>query len=133
MTVTEIVLALALTLLVVATTLTLIEPAHRALAVRTQTNDIYQRARVGFVSFQRTMLNAATAVLDTEGEGKSLRPAVRPGRWGRYGQFESDAMTLLTMPATPVRLVIDPVPGQSRGGFGSGPVPRADHSKLLAA
>ena len=123
MTVTEIVLALALTLLVVATTLTLIEPAHRALAVRTQTNDIYQRARVGFVSFQRTLMNAATAVVDTEGEGESLRPAVRPWRWGRHGQFESDAMTLLTIPATPVRLVIGPVPGAEPRRFRLRPGP----------
>ena len=116
MTITEIVLALALTLLVVATTLTLIEPAHTALAVQAQTNDIYQRARVGFVSLQRTLLSARTRVGGTQVSGQ-LRPAVRPGRWGQFDQLESqsDAMTVITIPASATPVAIDHSPQAQSG------------------
>ncbi len=113
MTVSEILLALALTACVVGTAVSLLDPAHRALAVHAQNDELYQRARVGFIALHGALLSAATDAGITNPSGGSLRPAVLPFRWGRHGRFEADAVTLITTPALDVRAVTD-VPLQGR-------------------
>ena len=119
MTVSEIVLALALTAFVVGTTMSLLDPAHRALAVHAQNDDLYQRARVGFVALHRALLSAATNAGITDPLGGPLRPAVVPSRWGGRGRFEADALTLITTPALDTRAVTD---APLQGGAGVLPV-----------
>ena len=115
MTVSEIILALVLTAFVAGTTVSLLDPAHRALSVHAQNDDLYQRARVGFIALHRALLSAATDAGITNPLGGRLRPAVLPYRWGGHGRFEADALTLITMPAVDTRAVTD-TPLQGRVG-----------------
>ena len=115
MTLSEILLALALTAFVVGSTVSLLDPAHRALAVHAQNDDLYQRARVGFIALHRALLSAATDAGITNPSGGPLRPAVLPFRWGGRGQFEAAALTLITTPAIDTRAVTD-APLQGRAG-----------------
>ena len=114
MTVSEVVVALALTAFVVGTTMSLLDPVHRALGVQTQNDDLYQRARVGFVALHGALLSAATDAGITNPLGVPLRPGVTPFKWGGGGQFETDAVTLLTTPAIDTRALTDtPLHGRS--------------------
>ena len=115
MTVSEIVLALTLTAFVVGSTVRLLDPAHRAFAVHAQNDDLYQRARVGFVALHRALLSAVTDAGVTNPSSGSLRPAVLPFRWGARGRFEADALTLITTPPIDFRAVTD-APLQGRTG-----------------
>ena len=115
MTLSEIVLALALTAFVVGTTVSLLDPIHKSLAVHAQNDDLYQRARVGFVALHRALLSAATDAGMTTPVGRPLRPAVLPFRWRARGRFEADALTLITTPALDTRVVTD-TPLQGRTG-----------------
>ena len=115
MTVSEIILALVLTAFVAGTTVSLLGPAHRALSVHAQNDDLYQRARVGFIALHRALLSAATDAGITNPLGGLLRPAVLPHRWGGHGRFEADALILITMPAIDTRAVTD-APLQGRAG-----------------
>ena len=109
MTLSEIVLALALTVTVVGMTLSVIEPAHRALSVQAQTDDMFQRARVGFVALHRVLLDAATPAA---AGGGPLRPAVVPFVRAGADHAGADAISMITLSTTDARAVTDaPIEG----------------------
>lgn len=111
MTLSEIVLALALTVTVVGMTLSVIEPAHRALAIQAQTDDMFQRARVGFVALHRVLLDAATPAA---AGGGPLRPAVVPFVRVGADHAGADAISVMTLSTTNTRAVTDaPIEGDT--------------------
>ena len=102
MSLTEIVLALMLTSVVVGTTLQLVDPVRDVLGVQTHTSELHQRVRTGFERFHRDLVNAGLAV-SNPGAGHYPLVAVVPGRIGGRplngrGNASSadDALTLLS-------------------------------------
>ena len=81
MSLTEIVLALMLTSVVVGTTLQLVDPVRDVLGVQTHTSELHQRVRTGFERFHRDLVNAGLAV-SNPGAGHYPLVAVVPGRIG---------------------------------------------------
>src|SRR5919108_2425948 len=61
-TVVELLVAMAITVMVTAATLSLIGPAHDAFQVQPETADLQQRARVGIDALQRDLLMAGAGM-----------------------------------------------------------------------
>ena len=108
-TLVELLVAMAITLVVIAATLSLIGPAHDAFQVQPETADLYQRARVGIDALQRDLLMAGAGMYAAGDVGPlhQALPPVMPYRAFGSGSdaargtyFRTDAISLLFVPAT---------------------------------
>jgi prepilin-type N-terminal cleavage/methylation domain-containing protein len=109
-TIVELLVAMSITLLVAAATLSLIGPAHDAFQVQPETADLQQRVRVGIDTLQRDLLMAGAGMYAAGSVGP-LHHAVAPvmpylafgsssdPTRGTY--FRPDAISLMFVPSTP--------------------------------
>ena len=112
MTLTEATIALAVTLLVVGSTLGLVGPTRQVLGVQTQTADLYQRARMASARLHRDILNADVPKVSFAARG-AVRPALLPARLGQAAMFDGGAVTLVSTPAVGVPAVtVAPLQGR---------------------
>jgi hypothetical protein len=106
MTLTEALIALALTLVVTTTALGLVVPASRAMAVQPDATDVQQRARVAAESIARELSTAGLGVYGgaTPVELSGAIAVVLPRQLGVTGDgpdvARADAITILSVPAT---------------------------------
>ena len=106
----ELLVAMWITLLVAAATLSLIGPVHDAVQVQPETADVQQRLRVGIDALQRDLLMAGAGMYAAGSVGP-LHHAVAPvmpylafggssdPTRGTY--FRPDAISLMFVPSTP--------------------------------
>jgi hypothetical protein len=109
-TVVELLVAMAVTLVVTAATLSLVTPAHDAFQVQPETADVQQRARVGIDALQRDLLMAGAGMYAAGSVG-ALHHAIAPilpyRAFGggsdpvRGTYYRPDAISLLFVPSTP--------------------------------
>lgn len=108
-TLVELLVAMAITLVVTAATLSLIGPAHDAFQVQPETADLHQRIRVGVDALQRDLLMAGAGMYAAGDVGPLHQafPPVMPYRAFGSGSdaargtyFRTDAISLLFVPAT---------------------------------
>ena len=104
MTLTEATIALAVTLLVVGSTLGLVGSARQVLGIQTQTADLYQRARMASARLHRDILNAGVPKVSLADRG-AVRPALLPARFGQATMFDGGALTLVSTPTVGVPAV----------------------------
>ena len=104
MTLTEVTIALAVTLVVVGATLGLVEPARHVLAVQTQTADLYQRERMVSARLHRDISNAGVWAV-SGANSRGVRPALWPTRFRSAVPFDDAAVTLVTAPVLDVPAV----------------------------
>jgi prepilin-type N-terminal cleavage/methylation domain-containing protein len=116
----ELLVAMAITLVVAATTLSLLGPAHDAFQVQPETADLQQRIRVGIDALQRDVLMAGAGMYAAGDVGPLHRwlPPVMPYRAFGAGSdaadgtyFRADAISLLFIPSTASQTTLaEPVP-----------------------
>jgi prepilin-type N-terminal cleavage/methylation domain-containing protein len=108
-TLVELLVAMAITLVVTAATLSLIGPAHDAFQVQPETADLYQRTRVGIEALQRDLLMAGAGMYAAGDVGplhQALSPVMPYRAFGsgsdaaRGTYFRTDAISLLFVPST---------------------------------
>jgi prepilin-type N-terminal cleavage/methylation domain-containing protein len=108
-TLVELLVAMAITLVVAAATLSLIGPAHEAFQVQPETADLHQRIRVGIDALQRDLLMAGAGMYAAGDAGpleQALAPVMPYRAFGsssdaaRRVYFRPDAISLLFVPAT---------------------------------
>ena len=113
MTLTAIMVALGVTLLVVGATFDLVAPMHHVLSVQAQTADLYQRARMVSARLHRDILNTGVR-MDGSEPARAVRPAVLPARLGAAATFEVGAITLVSTPGIGVPAVtVSSLPGRT--------------------
>ena len=95
MTLTEVTIVLAVTLVVVGATLGLVEPARHVLGVQTQIADLYQRERMVSARLHRDISNAGVWAVRGE-NSRPVRPALWPARFRSAVPFDDAAVTLVT-------------------------------------
>ena len=109
-TVIELLVAMAITLIVTAATLSLIGPAHAAFQVQPESADLQQRARVGIDALQRDLLMAGAGTYAAGAVGPLhhvLAPVMPYRAFGstsdaaRGTSFRADAISVLFVPSTP--------------------------------
>ena len=107
--VVELLVAMAITLVVTAATLSLMGPAHDAFQVQPETADLHQRIRVGIDALQRDLLMAGAGMY-ASGDVGPLHQAIAPmmpyqafgvgADPSRGTYFRTDAVSLLFVPTT---------------------------------
>jgi prepilin-type N-terminal cleavage/methylation domain-containing protein len=111
-TLVELLVAMAITLIVTAATLSLIGPAHDVFQVQPETADLRQRIRVGIDALQRDLLMAGAGMYAAGAVGplhQALAPVMPYRAFGsgsdaaRGTYFRTDAISLLFVPPTPPR------------------------------
>ena len=109
-TLVELLVAMAITLMVTAATLSLIGPAHDLFQVQPETADLRQRIRVGIDALQRDLLMAGAGMYSAGAVGplhQTLAPVMPYRAFGsgsdaaRGTYFRTDAISLLFVPPTP--------------------------------
>jgi hypothetical protein len=109
-TVVELLVAMAITLVVVAATVSFVGPAHDAFQVQPETSDLQQRIRVGLDALQRDLLMAGAGMYAAGAVGPLhgvLAPVMPYRSFGSASDaaegtyFRTDAISLLFVPATP--------------------------------
>lgn len=116
----ELLVAMAITLVVAATTLSLLGPAHDAFQVQPETADLQQRVRVGIDALQRDVLMAGAGMYAAGDVGPlhQFLPPVMPYRAFGAGSdaaagtyFRTDAISVLFVPSTASQSTLaEPVP-----------------------
>jgi prepilin-type N-terminal cleavage/methylation domain-containing protein len=116
----ELLVAMAITLVVAATTLSLLGPAHDAFQVQPESADLQQRIRVGIDALHRDVLMAGAGMYAAGDVGPLHRwlPPVMPYRAFGAGSdaaggtyFRTDAISLLFVPSTASQTTLaEPVP-----------------------
>ncbi len=105
----ELLVAMAITMVVTAATLSLIGPAHDMFQVQPETADLHQRIRVGIDALQRDLMMAGAGMYaaGTVGPLHHALAAVMPYRafgsasdTARGAFFRTDAISLLIVPTT---------------------------------
>lgn len=108
-TLVELLVAMAITLIVTAATLSFVRPAHDAFQVQPETADLHQRARVGLDALHRDLVMAGAGMYAAGATGPLHRAlaAVMPYRaFGpdadpvRGSYFTASAISLLFVPST---------------------------------
>jgi prepilin-type N-terminal cleavage/methylation domain-containing protein len=108
-TLVELLIAMAITLVVTAATLSFVKPAHDAFQVQPETADLHQRARVGIDTLQGDLLMAGAGMYAAGSVGPlhQALAAVMPYRAfgaasdaARGTYFRTDAISLLFVPST---------------------------------
>ena len=109
-TIVELLVAMSITLLVAAATVSLVGPVHDAFQVQPESSDLQQRVRVGIDTLQRDLLMAGAGMYAAGSVGP-LHHAVAPVMpYRAFGQsseaargtyFRSDAISLMFVPSTP--------------------------------
>jgi hypothetical protein len=116
----EVTIAIALTLAMMTSIFTLLQPAHGAFTMQPEAADMQQRLRVAVDTLTHDLLiaGAGAYVIGHTGSLNSSFPPVLPFRRGSGGSdaagtFRSDAMTLISVPTTAAQttLVADLEPG----------------------
>jgi prepilin-type N-terminal cleavage/methylation domain-containing protein len=109
-TLVELLVAMAITLIVTAATLSLIGPAHDMFQVQPESADLHQRIRVGIDALQRDLLMAGAGMYAAGAVGplhQALAPIMPYRAFGsasdaaRGTYFRTDAISLLFVPTTP--------------------------------
>jgi prepilin-type N-terminal cleavage/methylation domain-containing protein len=109
-TLVELLVAMAITLVVTAATLSLIQPAHEAFQVQPESSDLHQRTRVGIDALQRDLLMAGAGMYAAGAVGplhQFLAPVMPYRAFGSSSDaatgtlFRTDAISLLFVPSTP--------------------------------
>jgi prepilin-type N-terminal cleavage/methylation domain-containing protein len=108
-TLVELLIAMAITLIVTAATLSFVRPAHDAFQVQPETADLHQRARVGIDALQRDLSMAGAGMYAAGAVGplhQALAPVMPYRAFGagsdaaRGTYFRADAISLLFVPST---------------------------------
>jgi hypothetical protein len=109
-TVVELLVAMAITLVVTAATLSLVGPVHDAFQIQPETTDVQQRIRVGIDALQRDLLMAGAGMYAAGFVGplhQAVAPVMPYRAFGvasdpaRGTYFRSDAISLMFVPSTP--------------------------------
>lgn len=109
-TLVELLVAMAITLVVTAATLSLLQPVHDAFRVQPETSDLSQRARVGIDALQRDLLMAGAGMYAAGDVGplhQFLAPVMPYRAFGDGSDaaagtyFRADAISMLFVPSTP--------------------------------
>jgi hypothetical protein len=109
-TVVELLVAMSITLLVAAATLSLVGPVHDAFQVQPETSDVQQRIRVGIDALQRDLLMAGAGMYAAGSVGplhQAVAPVMPYRAFGvasdpaRGTYFRFDAISLMFVPSTP--------------------------------
>jgi prepilin-type N-terminal cleavage/methylation domain-containing protein len=109
-TLVELLVAMAITLVVTAATLSLVKPAHDAFQVLPETADLQQRARVGIDALQRDLVMAGAGMYAAGAVGPlhhAIAPVMPYRAFGagsdalRGTYYRVDAISVLFVPSTP--------------------------------
>ena len=108
-TLVELLVAMAITVIVAAATLSFVRPAHDAFQVQPETADLHQRARVGLDALHRDLLMAGAGMYAAGATGPlhhALAPVMPYRAFGsdsdaaRASYFNASAISLLFVPST---------------------------------
>jgi prepilin-type N-terminal cleavage/methylation domain-containing protein len=108
-TLVELLVAMAITLIVTAATLSLIGPAHDVFQVQPETADLHQRIRVGIDALERDLLMAGAGMYAAGAVGPlhhALAPVMPYRAFGPASDaaagthFRTDAISMLFVPTT---------------------------------
>ena len=119
-TLVELLVAMAITAIVMAATLSLVRPAHDAFQVQPEIADLHQRARVGLDALHRDLVMAGAGMYAAGATGPlhhALAPVMPYRAFGsdsdatRSNSFNASAITLVFVPSTPSQTTLSaPMP-----------------------
>jgi prepilin-type N-terminal cleavage/methylation domain-containing protein len=119
-TLVELLVAMTITLIVAAATLSFVGPAHEAFQVQPESADLHQRVRVGLDALQRDILMAGAGMYAAGAVGplhQTIAPVMPYRAFGAGSDtaggtyFRADAISVVFVPSTPSQTILStPMP-----------------------